>query len=83
MDTIAGMVYVVVWMVTAVVFACLGAYVASQCGRWVVEGVSLGFLFGPLGVLVVAVLPRGRRSNTDPAHRTTDDRAVSDFLGKL
>ena len=32
-----------------------GAYVARQKGRSEVEGLLLGFLFGPLGVLVIAL----------------------------
>ena len=35
----------------------LGAYVAAQEGRPRAEGAALGLLFGPLGCLVVALLP--------------------------
>jgi hypothetical protein len=35
----------------------LGAYVAAQKGRPRAEGALLGLLFGPLGCLVVALLP--------------------------
>jgi hypothetical protein len=37
----------------------LGYYVARQCGRNFVEGFVLGFLFGPFGAILVALLPRG------------------------
>ena len=39
--------------------ALLGAYVAAQKHRPTGEGLTLGFLFGPLGVLIVALLPQG------------------------
>ena len=53
------------WMVVAfwsflswfVVFAFLGGYVADKCGRGIREGFLLGGLFGPLGVILVALLP--------------------------
>jgi hypothetical protein len=45
--------HVVLWIVSA----CLGAWIASQKGRSGVEGLILGFLFGPMGVIVEAVLP--------------------------
>jgi hypothetical protein len=38
-------------------FGGLGYYVAAQKGRPEAEGLLLGFLFGPLGVLLVALLP--------------------------
>jgi hypothetical protein len=41
----------------AVVFAGLGAWIADQKGRSGGEGFALGLLFGPLGVLVEALLP--------------------------
>jgi hypothetical protein len=78
------MLYVVAWLCAWVVlFGGLGLYVALQCGRAALEGVLLGALLGPVGVFLVAVLPRGRCSGVDPPRRATDERAVSDFLGKL
>jgi len=38
-------------------FAGLGYYIAGQKGRSEAEGLILGFLFGPVGVLVEALLP--------------------------
>ena len=50
------------WVVGAIVFCagwgCLGYYVAKQCGRNVVEGFVFGFILGPLGVILVALMPR-------------------------
>ena len=40
-----------------VICAALGVYVASVKGRPPVEGVIFGGLLGPLGVIVVAMLP--------------------------
>ncbi len=39
------------------VSAIAGAYVASEAGRPTAEGVIFGLLFGPLGLIVVALLP--------------------------
>lgn len=38
--------------------ALVGSWVAEQCGRRQTEGMVLGFLLGPFGVLVEALLPR-------------------------
>ncbi|WP_422928232.1 hypothetical protein [Singulisphaera sp. PoT] len=44
-------------VVSAVVYAVLGAWVAVQNGRGKIEGSILGLLLGPFGVLVEALLP--------------------------
>jgi hypothetical protein len=44
-------------LVVGLVFAVLGRYVATQKHREPNEGAMLGFLFGPLGVLIEALLP--------------------------
>jgi uncharacterized membrane protein YsdA (DUF1294 family) len=59
------MLYLIGWLVIAVLFACLGVYVASQCGRSSGEGFLLGLLFGPVGVIVAALLPRDVSKSTD------------------
>jgi hypothetical protein len=41
----------------ALVCGLLGRWVAFQCGRETSEGFWLGFLFGPLGVVLEALLP--------------------------
>lgn len=43
----------------ALVFGLFGAWVADQRGRSPLEGLVVGALFGPLGVLVEALLPAG------------------------
>jgi hypothetical protein len=40
--------------------AVLGAWVGIQKDRSPLEGATLGFLFGPLGVLIELLLPTGR-----------------------
>lgn len=45
--------FVILWCI----FGLFGAYVAAQKNRAGMEGLILGFLFGPLGVLIVALLP--------------------------
>ena len=44
-------------LVVGVVFGFLGVFVATQKRRSDAEGFFLGFLFGPLGVLIEALLP--------------------------
>src|SRR3954451_15058715 len=38
-------------------FGCLGVYVAIEKGRSPLEGTVFGFVFGPVGVIVLAPLP--------------------------
>src|SRR5271157_5188964 len=47
------MEFVAIWFI----FAILGAWIASQKGRSGGEGFALGCLFGPIGVLIAALLP--------------------------
>jgi hypothetical protein len=42
-----------IWLV----MGALGAFVALQKGRSPIEGLLMGFLFGPFGVLITALLP--------------------------
>jgi hypothetical protein len=49
---------IVIWIVFALIFGTLGGWIASQKGREVGEGVLLGSLFGPLGVIIEACLPQ-------------------------
>ena len=44
-------------VVVALAFATLGAWIASQKNRDGGEGFILGLLFGPVGVIIEAVLP--------------------------
>jgi uncharacterized membrane protein YeaQ/YmgE (transglycosylase-associated protein family) len=50
---------IVTWIIFGLIFGAFGAWVAAQRGRGGGEGLILGFLFGPLGVLVEALLPQG------------------------
>jgi hypothetical protein len=53
---VAGFIFAaVLWVV---LFGWLGAWVASQCGRSPGEGFKLGVVFGPLGAIIEALLPR-------------------------
>jgi hypothetical protein len=45
--------------ISAAVFSGLGGWVATQKRRDTGEGMVLGLLFGPFGVLVEALLPQG------------------------
>lgn len=47
-----------IWLIVASVFAVFGSWVSGQCGRRQGEGFLLGLLFGPVGVIVSALLPR-------------------------
>ncbi len=49
----------ITWIGFGLIFGAFGAWVAAQRGRGGGEGLILGFLFGPLGVLVEALLPQG------------------------
>ena len=59
-------VFLIVAIINVLAFGWLGSYVASQCGRDPSEGALFGALLGPVGVLIVALLPRGAQS-----HRST------------
>lgn len=49
--------YLAILLAVGVIFGGLGAYIAGQKGRAPAEGAVLGFLFGPLGALIEAILP--------------------------
>jgi hypothetical protein len=53
-------------------FGALGYYIAVQKGRPEAEGLLLGFLFGPLGVLLVALLPSVHSSRGSRSQRGRD-----------
>jgi hypothetical protein len=59
-----------------VALGLLGWYVSAQKGRPAAEGVLLGLLFGPLGVLVAALLPTlpraGDEGEADPEPERID-----------
>jgi hypothetical protein len=65
-------------------FAGLGAYIASQKGRSVMEGFAMGLVFGPLGVIVAVLLPTlrgvGPRHRSDRLVADVEDHMAADFL---
>jgi hypothetical protein len=44
------------WLVIAIAFALFGAWIAKEKHRAASIGALIGFVFGPLGVLVLALL---------------------------
>ena len=46
--------------VYAALFGFLGHYVAERCRGNTTEGMILGAVFGPLGVILVALMPNDR-----------------------
>jgi hypothetical protein len=61
------------WALAAVASGCLGAWIAVQKRRGAPEGLTLGLLFGPLGVLVELFLPQGEKATGAPKRRNIDD----------
>lgn len=47
----------IAWGIGAVIMAIFGAWVAAQKNRGASEGFLLGLIFGPLGVVIEALLP--------------------------
>lgn len=60
----------------SIVFGLFGMYVAAQVRRKIAEGLILGVLFGPLGVIIVALLPADETIDVEAsiAHKTDEDR---------
>jgi alpha/beta superfamily hydrolase len=50
------------WLIA---FGFLGRYVSQQCGRSTTEGIFLGCIFGPLGAILVAIMPRPTESDSE------------------
>lgn len=63
-------ILIIAVIVGAVVFGGLGSWVSYQKGRGEGEGLALGCLFGPFGVLIEALLPTG----TPPAVPSVKDK---------
>lgn len=72
-----------------VLFGGFGMYVALQCRRTPLEGFLLGGLFGPIGVIIVALLPKPpERKSPRYVERVTRDEspereAIEDAAAKL
>ena len=47
------------WLICEMIMGGFGVWIANQKGRKELEGFILGFFFGPLGIIVEAVLPLG------------------------
>lgn len=51
------------------VFSVVGAWVAGQKGRSTTEGAVIGFMLGPLGALIEALLPNASRAQRSERRR--------------
>ncbi|AGA27642.1 hypothetical protein [Singulisphaera acidiphila] len=54
-----------------IMFALFGSWIASAKGRSSLEGFVIGFLFGPLGCLIEALLPTLAYATPSPFHAVT------------
>ena len=52
-----SLISIVFFIISAIIFALLGRYIAKQKNRSGAEGFWLGVLFSALGVIIVALLP--------------------------
>ena len=68
-------------LLVGAMFAALGAWISAQKGRSPVEGVILGFAFGPFGALIAALMPTQTRSAT-PLVRPSPGGAVKVRRGR-
>jgi hypothetical protein len=88
--------FLAIWAGATLACAIIGRYVAEQKGRSGAEGLWLGFLLGPLGVLVAALMPtveapRPGRRPAPPVRRAAggwqppkeDDPAEDEAFGYL
>jgi hypothetical protein len=71
--------------VLVVVFGALGAWVATQKRRGASDGLAMGLVFGPLDVLVEALLPQGAGGSggspaVSPSRRNIDDLGVIEAM---
>ena len=76
----AGLVILVFWAA----MAGLGMYISNAKGREVGEGLLLGLCFGPLGVLIAALLPTVQRVQVSDEERqrvaAEESARVADFV---
>lgn len=56
-------IILIIICVYLLLFSFLGAWVAIQCERSVVEGAVIGVILGPFGLILEALLPRGIAEN--------------------
>ena len=62
-----------------IVMGAFGAWVAMAKNRSPIEGLMLGLLFGPFGVLITALLPNESDQGTTPASTGRIDHFTGDF----
>ena len=77
------MEYGILVAVVMIAMAGLGGWVASQKNRDATEGFVLGLVFGPLGVLVEALLPNAIKTGqttTRPDRRSIDQEGQITFI---
>jgi hypothetical protein len=75
----------VLLITVAVIMAGFGGWVASQKNRPFPEGLILGFLFGPLGVLVEALMPNlskkeGQSGRGEDSKRGIDEQGQIAYI---
>jgi hypothetical protein len=70
--------FVIALALSALLFACFGAWIAAAKGRSKTEGLILGLLFGPLGCLIEALLPAEERQGR-PSSARSRRRSGYDF----
>jgi hypothetical protein len=66
-------------VVSAIVFAILGAWVAGRNGRSRIEGGVLGFFFGPIAVLAEALLPSRKLRRAVRSYALTDEEVAERY----
>ncbi len=70
-------------LVVALFLAAMGllsAWIAGQRGRSVIEGLILGCLFGPLGVIVECLLPVPEKKQSRSTPKRTTSQAANTIL---
>lgn len=77
MEFVTISVILCAWVVA---FGALGGYVSVQVDRDPAEGLILGVLFGPLGVLVAALLPAQSYSVQHASDKTPLNRAEKEDM---
>lgn len=55
---------IVAYLTVAFAFAALGSWIAREKGRSTFPGAVIGFLFGPLGCLILALLSNEKRQRS-------------------
>lgn len=66
-------------------FSCLGAWVAIQCDRSMLEGAVIGVILGPFGLILEALLPRGIAANEieEPREVKSSEEVEEEAMAKV